>query len=220
MEAGGREEGGHDTTTFISLDFIGVGGKKGGEGCLTVEGVLRHQKSHVQVSPSPLRGQAAGKRQPGRGKQERGAAAPTPPQRTDRHKGLETTKTKIEPKKTHSEKPCAPPSPARNQSCLSLQPSPQKNKPKLFFPAAFFFSFHLFFFFTPKVLGFFGLQVADQLGSLSLPLLPPFWAPPMAAASPLTLSPRTAQPSLCRALEDGRRTRPGKFRFCREENRN
>lgn len=183
---------------------MGWAGRKEG-GCLTVEGVTASKVTRT-LSLSPLRGKSAGKRQPGRGEQERGAAAPT------RHNAPTDTRGSKQPKrkpnrKTHSEKPCAPPPlPSPKPELLIPATLPPKNKPKLFLAAFFFFLLSFYYFFFQKFWVFWSAGFGSA-GQPFPPPLPPFWAPPMAAASPLTLSPRTAQPGLCRALEDGRRTR-------------
>lgn len=135
-------------------------GRKEGS-CLTVEGVTASKVTRT-LSLSPLRGKAAGKHQPRRGKQERGAAAPTCHNAPTDTRGSKQPKRKPN-QKTHSEKPCVP---SPNQSCLSLQPSPQKLT-KAFFLQLFYFFFPFIFF--SKSLWFFGLQVADQLAAFPSP---------------------------------------------------
>lgn len=99
----GRGEEGQDTTTLISLDFIG--GAARGAVCLTVEGVsvrLRHQKSQTQPL-SPYRAKRLKKHKPGTGKATgRQGCNPDPPthQPTEGAKKPKITKPKNTPRKS------------------------------------------------------------------------------------------------------------------------
>lgn len=193
---GGRRTGHH----YIYYFRFYWGGRKERRGvALQLKG-LRHQKSHVHC-PCPrggakLPGSASpGGRSRNAGLQPRPATTHRPTQEARNNQNENQTKK-------HTPKSRAPPLPSPKPELLMPATLPPKNKPKLF--CSFFFSFLLLFFF--QKFWVFWSAGCGSAGQPFPPPLPPFWAPPIAAASPLILSPRTAQPSLCRALEDGRRT--------------
>lgn len=165
-------------------------------------------KSHTYTVPVP----AAGRASPGGGGRNAGLQ-PRPATTHRPTQGVRNNQNENQTKK-HTPKSRAPPRPSPKPELLIPATLPPKNKPKLFFFCSFFL-FVSFYFFFSKVLGFFGLQVADQLGSLSsLPLCLPSGHHPWLLPCPPHPQPQDGTAKLVRSprgwTED---MRPGKIRF-------